>query len=83
MGWSRHLNARNHARTGAAPLTETKRWDRVRVEATVCGESDKAWHFAVGMTSEAVPKSLVTRIDDKTFAMPAWLATERGFQILP
>jgi hypothetical protein len=55
------------------------RSDIVDVAAEIRGETDKAWKLYDGARTEWVPKSQVERNDDGTFAMPEWLAKDKGF----
>ena len=51
----------------------------VDIAAEVKGETDKAWRLFDGATTEWVPKSQVEENGDGTFAMPEWLAKDKGF----
>ena len=55
------------------------RSDIVYIAASICGETEKAWRLDDGTTKEWVPKSQVENNNDGTFAMPEWLASEKGF----
>jgi hypothetical protein len=74
-------NARTLARAtaGSTPVPAAKDWTRVRVVAAVDCTTDRAIYLRRGMGSESVPRSLVSDNGDGSFAMPRWLATERGF----
>ena len=43
------------------------------------GETAKAFRIYDGKTTEWVPKSQVEKNEDGTFAMPEWLAQDKGF----
>jgi hypothetical protein len=49
------------------------------IAAEVRGETDLAFRLFDGKTTEWVPKSQVENNGDGTFAMPEWLAKEKGF----
>lgn len=51
----------------------------IDIAAEICGETDKAFKLYDGARREWVPKSQVERNDDGTFAMPEWLAKDKGF----
>jgi hypothetical protein len=51
----------------------------VDIAASIEGETDKAWRLNDGAVTEWVPKSQVEDNEDGTFAMPEWLAKEKGF----
>lgn len=53
--------------------------DLVDIAAEVRGETDKAWRLFDGDVTEWVPKSKVEDNGDGTFAMPEWLAQDKGF----
>jgi hypothetical protein len=53
--------------------------DLIDIAAEIRGETDKAWKLYDGSTSAWVPKSRVEDNGDGTFAMPEWLAKEKGF----
>lgn len=53
--------------------------DIIDITAEIRGETDKAWRLYDGSRTEWVPKSKVEKNDDGTFAMPEWLAMEKGF----
>ena len=53
--------------------------DIIDIAAEIKGETDKGWRLYDGSRTEWVPKSLVEKNDDGTFAMPEWLAMEKGF----
>ena len=53
--------------------------DIIDIAAEIKGETDKAWKLYDGSRTEWVPKSQVEKNDDGTFAMPEWLAMEKGF----
>ena len=55
------------------------RSDLVDIAAEKRGETEKAIRLFDGTRSEWVPKSQVEDNGDGTFAMPEWLATEKGF----
>ena len=57
----------------------TGRSDLVDIAAEVRGETDLAWRLFDGKRSEWVPKSQVEDNGDGSFAMPAWLAEDKGF----
>lgn len=58
---------------------ENCRSDLVDISAEVKGETDKAWKLFDGATAEWVPKSQVEDNRDGTYAMPQWLAKDKGF----
>ena len=58
---------------------EARRSDLVDIAAEKRGETDKAFRLFDGDRSEWVPKSQVEENGDGTFAMPEWLAKEKGF----
>lgn len=51
----------------------------VDIAADKRGETDRAFRLFDGAISEWVPKSEVEENGDGTFAMPEWLAQEKGF----
>jgi hypothetical protein len=52
----------------------------VDIAAEIKGETDKAYRIFDGTREEWVPKSQVEYNEtDGTFAMPEWLAKEKGF----
>lgn len=51
----------------------------IDIAAEVRGETDKAFRLYDGATTEWVPKSQVEDNGDGTFAMPVWLAKDKGF----
>lgn len=51
----------------------------IDIAAEIRGETDRAWRLFDGKTAEWVPKSQVENNGDGTFAMPEWLAKEKGF----
>lgn len=53
--------------------------DLVDIAAEKRGESEKAYRLFDGTRTEWVPKSQVEDNKDGTFAMPEWLAKEKGF----
>lgn len=55
------------------------RSDLVDIAAEVKGETEKAWRLFDGKTTEWVPRSQVEDNGDGTFAMPEWLAKDKGF----
>lgn len=56
------------------------RSDIIDISAELRGESEKAYLIFDGAKQEWVPKSQAERdIEGKTFAMPEWLAKEKGF----
>ena len=55
------------------------RSDLVDIAAEIKGETDKAFRLYDGTTTEWVPKSQVEANGDGTFAMPEWLAKDKGF----
>jgi len=57
----------------------TGRSDIIDIAAEIKGETDKAWRLYDGSRTEWVPKSQVEKNDDGTFAMPEWLAKDKGF----
>ena len=58
---------------------EARRSDLVDIAAEKRGETEKAFRLFDGARTEWVPKSQVEEGGDGTFAMPEWLAKERGF----
>lgn len=57
--------------SGASDLTD--------IAAELRGETDRAFRLFDGDRTEWVPKSLVEDNGDGTYAMPEWLAIEKGF----
>jgi hypothetical protein len=55
------------------------RSDLIDIAAEIKGETDKAWRLFDGDRTEWVPKSQVEDNGDGTFAMPEWLAVDKGF----
>lgn len=56
------------------------RSDLVDIAGEIRGETDRAYRIFDGSRTEWVPKSLVEYDDeDGTFAMPEWLAKDKGF----
>ena len=55
------------------------RSDIIDITADIKAETDKAWKLHDGTREEWVPKSQVEKNDDGTFAMPEWLAKDKGF----
>ena len=53
--------------------------DLFDVAAEKRGETEKAWKLFDGKRAEWVPKSQVEDNGDGTYAMPEWLAKEKGF----
>lgn len=53
--------------------------DLLDISAEIKGETDKAWRLYDGSVTEWVPKSQVEDNGDGTFAMPEWLALDKGF----
>ena len=53
--------------------------DLVDIAAEIKGETGKAWRLFDGSRTEWVPKSQVANNGDGTFAMPEWLAKDKGF----
>jgi hypothetical protein len=53
--------------------------DLVDIAAEIRGETAKAWRLHDGIKTEWVPKSQVENNNDGTFAMPEWLAKDKGF----
>ena len=58
---------------------ECQKSDLVDISAEVKGETDKAWRLFDGARTEWVPKSIVENNGDGTFAMPLWIAKDKGF----
>lgn len=58
---------------------ENSKSDLVDISAEVRGETDKALRLFDGAKTEWVPKSQVEDNGDGTFAMPEWLAKDKGF----
>ena len=59
---------------------EAHRSDLVDIAAEKRGETEKAFRLFDGTRTEWVPKSQVEEnAEDGTFAMPEWLAKEKGF----
>lgn len=52
--------------------------DLVDVAATIRATTDKAWKLFDGSREAWVPKSQVEDNGDGTFAMPEWLAKDKG-----
>lgn len=57
----------------------TGRSDLIDVAAEIKAETEKAWKLFDGTRTEWVPKSQVEDNGDGTFAMPEWLAKDKGF----
>lgn len=55
------------------------RSDIVDITADIKAETAAAWKLYDGSTEAWVPKSQVEKNDDGTFAMPEWLAMDKGF----
>jgi hypothetical protein len=56
------------------------RSDLVDIAGELRGETEKAYRIYDGARTEWVPKAYVEHDpDDGTFAMPEWLAKEKGF----
>lgn len=55
------------------------RSDIIDIAAELHHETDKAFLLSDGDRKEWVPKAQVENNDDGTFAMPEWLALEKGF----
>ncbi len=53
--------------------------DLVDIAAELRGETEKAFRLFDSDKTEWVPKSQVENNEDGTFAMPEWLAMEKGF----
>ena len=53
--------------------------DLVDIAAEKRGETERAWRLYDGSKTEWVPKSMVEDNGDGTYAMPEWLAKEKGF----
>ena len=51
----------------------------IDIAAAVCGETDLALRLHDGVSKEWFPKSQIEDNGDGTFAMPEWLAKEKGF----
>lgn len=58
---------------------EARRSDLVDIAAEIKAETDKAWRLYDGSRTEWVPKSQVENNGNGTFAMPEWLAKDKGF----
>lgn len=55
------------------------RSDLVDIAAELRGETERAYRLHDGTRTEWVPKSKVEDNGDGTWAMPEWLAQEKGF----
>lgn len=55
------------------------RSDLIDIAAEKRGETEKACRLYDGKRTEWVPKSYVEDNGDGTYAMPEWLAAEKGF----
>lgn len=53
--------------------------DLVDIGARIVAETNEAWRLDDGKRKEWVPKSQVEKNEDGTFAMPEWLAKDKGF----
>ncbi len=53
--------------------------DLVDIAGEKRAETEKAFQIFDGARTEWVPKSQVEDNDDGTFAMPEWLAMDKGF----
>lgn len=51
----------------------------IDIAAEVRAETPQAWRLHDGAKTEWVPKSQVEDNRDGTFAMPEWLAKDKGF----
>ena len=50
------------------------------IEGEIKGETERAWRFYDGKTTDWVPKSLCQwNEESKTMTMPEWIALEKGF----
>lgn len=62
-----------------APDEHDHRRDEVDVDdLKLIDESERAFQVTDGAVKVWIPKSLATQKDDTTFAMPEWLAKEKG-----
>ena len=73
------MAAMSYGREKYVAEDEARRSDLVDIAAEVRGETEKALRLFDGQRTEWVPKSQVADNRDGTFAMPEWLARERGF----
>lgn len=64
---------------GNAGNRGTGRSDLVDISAELRAETEKAFQLFDGQFTAWVPKSQVEDNGDGTFAMPEWLAKEKGF----
>jgi len=55
------------------------RSDLIDISAELRGETDKAFRLFDGDRTEWVPKQFVEDNGDGTWAMPLWLAQDKGF----
>lgn len=55
------------------------RSELIDIAAEVRGETEKAYRLHDGTKTEWVPKQFVEDNKDGTFAMPEWIAKEKGF----
>ena len=55
------------------------RRELIDVAAEIRGETERAYRLYDGARTEWVPKQYVEDNQDGTFAMPTWLAQEKGF----
>lgn len=65
---------------GVAPRKTSGASDLIEISGEIRHETDKAWLVFDGAREGWVPKSQAEYdASDKTFTMPLWLATEKGF----
>jgi len=58
----------------------SKNHDIIEIAGEIKGETDKAYRFYDGKTTDWVPKSQCEWDEkDKTMQMPEWLAMDKGF----
>ena len=58
---------------------EVTRSNLVDISAQIRGETERGLKLFDGARTEWVPKSQVENNGDGTFAMPEWLAKDKGF----
>lgn len=61
------------------PERASGRSDLVDIAAELRGETDRAVRLYDGSRTEWLPKRFVEDNGDGTYAMPEWLAREKGF----
>jgi hypothetical protein len=79
-GWRRRMRAAHLSRWPANMSRTSGRSDLVDIAGELRGETERAYRIYDGTRTEWVPKQFVEfDPSDNTFAMPEWLAKDRGF----